>query len=184
MTENTRGHAERDTGSGRHGGGRRTRGWIMALALLGFGAAGGALTMAAVDAGAHGGWHDRFRMHGHAHPVDATEATERLQRVAAWTLGRVDATAEQRERIDAILAEAVADLFPLRVEHRTHERDLIAGLARPDIDRTELEQVRTATLALVERATARMLDATVAIAEVLDPEQRQQLLEKLAEHAH
>ena len=99
-------------------------------------------------------------------------------------LGSVDATEEQRERIDAILAGAVDDIFPMRDEHQAHRRDLMAELARPQIDRTGLERVRTAELALADKATARLLDAAVAVAEVLDPEQRQQLVERFARHRH
>ena len=184
MTENMQRDAENGTGPGRQRGQRRVRGWIMALALLGLGAAGGALTTIAVDAGAHGGWHHGFRHHWHGHATDAAHVTERLQHASTWALGKVDATEEQQERIDAILAGAVDDIFPMRAEHQAHRRDLMAELARPQIDRAGLERVRTAELALAEKATARLLDATVAIAGVLDPEQRQQLVERFAEHRH
>ena len=184
MTENTQRRNEAGTGAGRNGGRRVARGWVLAVMLVGLGAAGGALTTIAVGASAHGGWHDRFRMHGHGHAASVAHATERLQRIAAWALGTVDATDEQRERIDAILAGAVNDVFPLRDEHHAHRRDLIAELARPQVDRAELERVRAAELALAEKASARLLDATVAIAAVLQPEQRQRLAQRLAEHGH
>ncbi len=182
MTENMRRDAGKDAGSGRRDGKRRARGWIAALALLGLGAAGGALTTIAVDAGAHGGWGHRHHWRGHT--TDAAQATERLQHASSWVLGRVDATEEQRERIDAILAAAVEDIFPMRAEHYAHRRDLIAELSRPQVDRAGLERVRVAELALAEQATARLLDATVAIADVLDPEQRQRLVERFAKHRH
>lgn len=184
MTQNTQSTAGEDAGSGRHGERRRTRGWIVALALIGLGAIGGALTTVAVDADAHGGWRHGFRHHGHHRATDPAEVTERLHDMSAKVLGAVDATDEQRERIDAILASAVDDVFPLRAEHEAHRRDLIAGLVRPHVDRAELERVRVAELALADKATARLLDATVAIAEVLDPEQRQQLAERLAKRWH
>ena len=180
MTENTQRHAETDTGSGRNDGKRRARGWIMAVMLLGLGAAGGALTTVALDAGAHGGWGGGHRMFRHGHATDPAQAIERVQHASAWALGSVDATDEQREQVDAILAGAVNDLFPLRAEHRAGRRDLIAELSRPEIDRSRLEQIRTEQLALADKATARLLDATVAVSEVLDPEQRQQLVAKLA----
>ena len=191
-------HVEQDTdrnmdegaGLGRSAGSRRARGWIAALALLVLGAVGGALTTLAVDADAHGGWRHAmggFRHHGlgHGRAIDAAHVTERLQHASAWALGSVDATDEQRERIDAILAGTVDDIFPLRAEHKTHRRDLIAELARPQLDRAALERIRAAELALAEEATARLLDAVVAAAEVLDPEQRQGLVERFAgRHRH
>ena len=177
---------EMDTGNGtdRHGGKRRARRWVVAVALVVLGAGGGALTTIAVDAGAHGGWHHGSWMHGRGHMATAELAIDRVQRVSAWALGSVDATDEQRERIDAILASAVDDLFPLRDEHRAHHRDLIVELARPQVDPAGLERIRAAELALVEKASGRLVDATVAIAEVLDPEQRRQLVERLAERGH
>ena len=183
MTDNTQRRNETGMGAGR-GSGHRARGWVMAAMLVGLGAAGGALTTIAVNAGAHGGWHDGFRMHRHGHAHSAEHATEHLQKISAWALGSVDATGEQRDRIDAILAGAVNDILPLRDEHHAHRRDLIAELARPQVDRTELERIRAEELALAETATARLLDATVAIAQVLSPEQRQQLVERFAEHRH
>ena len=187
-------HAERNmdegAGSNRRGGARRMRGWIAALALIGLGAAGGALTTIAAGADAHGEWRHAmggFRHHGfgHGRTIDPARVTERLQHASAWALGSVDATDEQRERIDAILAGAVDDIFPLRAEHRAHRRDLIAELARPQLDRETLERIRTAELALAEKATARLLEAVVAAAQVLDPEQRQGLVERFARrHRH
>ena len=182
MTQGTTRGKGTDNGTNRHGGKRRVRGWLVAVALVGLGAGAGALTTVAVDAGAHGGWRHGSWMRGHDHTAGPERAIERVQRVSAWALGSVDATDEQRERIDAILASAVDDLFALRDEHRAHHRDLIAELARPRIDPAGLERIRAAELALVEKASGRLVDATVAIAEVLDPAQRQQLVERFADH--
>ncbi len=180
MTENDRQDTGNATGPDRCRGRRGARRWGMVLALLGVGAVGGALTAFAVDA--HGGWGHGFKHHWRGHAIDAAHVTERLQRASEWVLDDVDATDEQQERIDVILAGAVEDIFPMRAEHRAHRRDLIAELARPQIDRAGLEQLRTAELALAEKATARLLDAVVAIAEVLEPEQRQRLLDRFDEH--
>lgn len=171
------------TNTDRRSGARRMRGWVLGVCLVGLGAAGGALTTVAMDAGAHG-WGHGFRHHGRGHMTSPEHAIERVQYASAWVLGRVDATDEQRAQVDAILAEAVNDLFPLRDEHLSHRRDLIAELARPELDRTALERIRTAELALADQATARLLDTTMAVAEVLDPEQRQQLVEKMAKRRH
>ena len=182
MTQSTQREKDTENGTNRHGGKRRARGWVVGAALVALGAAGGAFTTIAVDAVAHDGWHGGFRMHERGYAKSPERAIARVQRVSAWALGSVDATDEQRERIDAILASAVSDLLPLRDEHLAHHRDLIAELARPQVDPAGLERVRAAELALVEKAADRLLDATVAIAEVLDTEQRQQLVARFAEH--
>ena len=183
MKENGTQDVQGDAGSNRSGGSRRACPWLLALALIGLGALGGALTTVALDADAHG-WRKGYGHHWHGSTVDAEQVIDRMQHVSAWALGSVDATDEQRERVDAILTSAVKDLFPLRAEHHAHTRDLIAELASPQIDRAGLERVRAAELALAEKATARLVDATVAIAEVLEPEQRQELLERFASYRH
>ena len=184
MTESTRREKHTEDGSSRSGGRRRVRGWIVALGLIALGATAGTFTTIAVDAGAHGGWHHGYRMHGRGFAADPQRAIERLQRASAWALGSVDATDEQRDRVDAILAAVVNDLFPLRDEHLAHHRDLIAELARTQVDFAKLERVRADEIALVDKASARVLDATVEIAEVLEPEQRRQLMEEFAQHRH
>ena len=184
MTQSTGREKHTEEGPSRHGRRRRARGWIVALGLIALGATGGVFTTLAVDAGAHGGWHHGYRMHGRGFAADPERTIERLQRASAWALGSVDATDEQRDRVDAILATVVNDLHPLRDEHFDHHRDLIAALARPQVDLDSLESVRAAEVALVDKASARLLDAAVAISEVLDPEQRRQLMEKYAQHRH
>ena len=185
MTQGTHEQTGKDTGSCRAPDGkRRVNRWLAAIALLGLGAAGGAFGTIAAGAGAHDGWGHGFRMHGYHRSLDADGVIERLQRASAWTLGAVDATDEQRERIDAILADTVNDVFPLRAEHHAHWRDLVAELSRPRMDREGLERVRAAELALADQATVRILDAAVEIADVLDPQQRQRLVEEFAEHVH
>ena len=183
MTQGTQTQAENGTGSCRQRGYRRARTWIMALALLGIGGVGGMLATVATGAGAHGGWRHGHGMHGHG-PETAARAIERVQHVSARVLGTVDATDDQRERIDAIVAAAVTDIFPLHAEHRDHRSDWIAELTRPAIDRNGLERVRAAELALAQRASTRALDATVAIAQVLDADQRQRLVGKFADRWH
>ena len=179
-------HSGENAGPIRSRGPIRARSWVLALALIGLGAIGGGLATVSMDAGAHGGWRDGGWRHGHrhGHMDDPEKAIERLQHGSAHVLGRVDATDEQRERVDAILAETVNDIFPLRKEFREHRRDLIAELARPEVDRAALEQIRAAKLAIADTVSARMLDSVVAIAEVLDPEQRQQLVERLSRRWH
>ena len=185
MTQETRRQAENGTGAGRTSGNRRARSWIMALALalVGVGAVGGSLVTMVTDAGAHGGGRHGRGMYGHG-PETAAQAIERVQHVSARVLGAVDATDDQRERIDAIVDAAVTDIFALHTEHRDHRSDWIAELTRPAIDRNALERVRAAELALAEQASTRALDATVAIAQVLDADQRQRLVGKFADRWH
>ena len=66
MTGNTQRRNQTGIGAGR-GSGHRARGRIMAVMLVGLGAAGGAITTIAVNAGAHGGVFRRLRTAGPRH---------------------------------------------------------------------------------------------------------------------
>ena len=162
-------HSGKNAGPIRSRGTSRARGWVLALALIGI---GGGLATVSMDAGAQGGLRDSADR--------AIEAIERFQDGSDDILDLVDATDEQRERIDAILSETVDGLFPLREALREHQRALIVELTSAEIDRAALEAIRTARLAAEEMVSARMLDSVVAIAEVLDAEQHQQLVERLS----
>jgi periplasmic protein CpxP/Spy len=114
-----------------------------------------------------GGW---FRA-GHAH-FDATTAGERATFAVDWLLHRIDASAEQRQQVQAIVQAAVNDLWPMRDQHHQHRDALRTALAQPTFDRNTLEDIRRAELQLADDASSRLLQAVAEAAEVLTPEQR------------
>lgn len=173
----------------KYGLGRKTRLTIVAVTLIGLGTVGGALVATAFDASAHsafgksGPW-SAFRGHGYhgAHSIE--QSRERAQDVAAWVLGSVDATPEQSQRVKAIVANAVDELYPLREQHREHHRTFIDALSQPQLDRQALEQIREAELALASQLSERVVNALADTAEVLTVEQRQALMSRLQRFSH
>jgi Spy/CpxP family protein refolding chaperone len=107
---------------------------------------------------------------------------ERALDRGAWILGRIDASPEQERRINAIINALVSDLFGLRSAHQEHRRQLIAELARPQVDRGALEKIRSEELALADSASKSILNAVAEATEVLDIEQREELAAMIARH--
>lgn len=181
MTEDTGNTPHDEAHSCRHRLGRKTRFGIAAAGLIGLGAILGGLGTVAVDAGAHGG----FGFSGHRHwrgrgPLSQEQMLEGARDKAAWMLGSVDATPEQESQVDAILSKLIADVHPLRQQHRGNRREFISELLRTDVDRTKLEQIRRSEVELMDTGSAILLDALLQTSNVLNADQREELLSKIS----
>jgi protein CpxP len=122
--------------------------------------------------GMGGGW-----PHG---GMDSKEMAEHLQVHVQHVLDEVDATADQKTRIKDIVAAATRDLEALHGQQGNVHKELHEIFTAPTIDRTKLEQVRVAHMQALDAASQRCATALADAAEVLTPEQRQQLGEKMA----
>ncbi|WP_052340993.1 Spy/CpxP family protein refolding chaperone [Salinarimonas rosea] len=97
------------------------------------------------------------------------------------TLDEVDASPEQVERIKAIAEEARGEIVPLMRGFRDTREDLAEILGAQTIDRAAAETLRAERLAAMDAASARGLQALLDAAEVLEPEQRAELVEEMGE---
>ena len=159
--------------------GRKTRLGIAAFGLLSLGLVAGALIAATFEvAAAHG----KFGRHGDVYSLEG--AHERAKDKVAWMLGSIDATPEQEQRANDIVANLVDVVYPLAQQHRENRRALIAELSRPNVDRQVLEEIRQAELSIVESASGELVAALADLAGTLTPEQRQQLTELATKHRH
>jgi Spy/CpxP family protein refolding chaperone len=144
---------------------RRLRRFLFASVLLVTGGVIGAVVAGPV---AGQGWHgDRMFFPG---PIE--RGVERL----GWM---VDASTEQKQKINAIAQKAADDVFELRTKHLEARKQAIAILAAPTIDRAQLESLRTDQMKLAETAARRITDSVGDIAEVLTPAQRADLAQRL-----
>jgi len=116
-----------------------------------------------------GGWH-----HG-SWADDPAAAREHAQDVAHWALKSVDATADQRARVDGIVGRLVDDLQPLAKAHRANRDAMVAAFTAESIDHEEIERVRQSDLELAAKAYTRFTGAFTEIGEVLTREQRLEL---------
>ena len=100
---------------------------------------------------------------------------ERADFMVEYTLSRIDATEEQRTQVKSVVKSAIEDLLPLRDEHQNNRKQMIEALINPDVDRAELDRIRSAEMDLVERGSQRIVSALADAAEALTPEQRVKL---------
>ena len=127
-----------------------------------------------------GGWHGLHRHGGHRgfHSMSPGAAKEHLEVATKWALRDIDASEEQQERVSAIAAGAVDDLFRLRDRHQANREAFHAQLKGAAIDRAALEQLRQSEIALADEASKRLVEALADVGDVLTPEQRQALMER------
>jgi len=145
------------------------RRWLKrgAFGLLGAGLAGGL----GFRAFAHRG-------HGRG-PLDPAEVDARLERMLKHLYVEIDATEAQKQQLAPIVRQAAQELLPLRDTIRAARRQAIELLTADSIDRAAIERLRSEQLQLAEQGSKRLVQAIADAAEVLTPEQRQRLAERM-----
>ena len=125
--------------------------------------------------GGHGGMHRGFM----GASKDPAKADERIERMVKHFAVDIDATPEQRSRLTEIAKAAARDLRPLRERVRDARRRGMALLAAPTIDRRALEQLRAEQIQAADEVSRRMSQALADSAEVLTPDQRKKIAERM-----
>lgn len=153
---------------------------ITAIALV------GALTGAvATKALSHGFGHHHWRHGGGFHlmggPVDPAAASKHAARAAKHLGVEIEATAEQQEKLVAIAKSAAQDLLPVREKIREARTRGLELMTQPSVDRAAVEQLRAEQMANMEAASKRLASALADAAEIMTPEQRKVLAERIQE---
>jgi periplasmic protein CpxP/Spy len=166
------------SGGGRPSGGAPRGGWSRRWKIAGISAAVvGVLTLGACSHAGHRGWAGGPGMAG---PADPERAAQFAEKMADRLVSRVDGTPEQRQRIAGIAQGATTDLLPLREQARATRLQSIELLRAPTVDRAGIEALRVEQLRLADAASKRLAQAIGDAAEVLTPEQRAKLAERMA----
>lgn len=122
----------------------------------------------------HGGGHGRWH-HDSASTVD--EFQQRLGRRADRVLDYLDATEAQQQEIDAIIETSVPQLFALKTEGRDLRGQLFAAVKAGDRD--QIERLRKAGVNHLDRASKVYIDTAQLAMDVLDEQQKSELMDKL-----
>jgi Spy/CpxP family protein refolding chaperone len=125
--------------------------------------------------GGHSGMHRGF-MGGSQDPA---KADERIERMVKHFAVEVDATPEQRSRLTEIAKAAARELRPLREKVRDARKRAMALLSAPSIDRAALERLRAEQIQAADAVSRRMSQAFADAAEVLTPDQRKKIAERM-----
>ena len=116
---------------------------------------------------------------GHHGRGDWGNNPERAGKMVSRLLSKVDASDEQKKKVADIVKSAMGDMKAIRDKSRDGRRATADLLARPTIDRAALEGLRAEQIRLAESASRRMTEALADAAEVLTPEQRAKLGERM-----
>jgi protein CpxP len=164
------------TSPGRCRGRGRGRAALFVILVALFGGIAGSLVTRAFG---QTPWHAGAFMGG---PIDATNVDQRVDRMIRHFAIEIDASVEQQARLAVIAKAAAKDLLPLRDQAQAARKDGLALLAAPSIDRAAIERLRSTQLALAETASKRIAQAIADAADVLTPEQRKSLTDRIAAH--
>ena len=125
--------------------------------------------------GGHGGMHRGF-MGGSKDPA---KADERIERMVKHFAVEVDATPEQQTKLTTIAKAASRELQPMREKVRDARKRGMALLSAPTIDRAAIERLRAEQIQAADAVSKRMSQAFADAAEVLTPDQRKKLAERM-----
>ena len=125
------------------------------------------------------GWH---RGGFAAGPLDPAQVDEHLDRMLKHLYVEIDATDEQKQRLEPIVKQAVKDLLPLRDKARAGRQRALELLTADTMDRGAIEALRAEHLQLAEQASRRIAQALGDVAEVLTPVQRKELAARMEKH--
>jgi periplasmic protein CpxP/Spy len=114
--------------------------------------------------------------HGRRHgPIDPAEMEKHLDRMLKHLYVEIDATEEQKQRLEPIVKQAAKDLLPMRENLHAGRRQAIELLTQDRIDPAAIEALRAKQIGLADEASRRLTRALADAAEVLNPAQRKQL---------
>jgi len=114
---------------------------------------------------------------------DPAAAKEHVGTAVEWALRGVNATDEQKGKARQVTDRLIDQLGPLAEKHREHHVALVGELAKPQIDRQALEQLRRQEIALADEASKVLVSSIADLGEALTPEQRAEIV-ALARRLH
>lgn len=155
---------------------------MIAVALIGLGA--GVFATKAVSHGSHWGFQHHhgggfMRVGAMMGPMDAAEAEERAGRMARHLAVEIDASGDQTDKLTAIAKSTAKDLLPLREKVREARKQGLDLIGAASLDRSAIEKLRADQMANMEAVSKRLAQALADAGEVMTPEQRKQLAERI-----
>lgn len=144
--------------------------------------------LALVAAGFIGAYASKSFAHG-PYPLivenpDPAQMDEYVERMVKHLAVEVDATPPQREKLTSIAQAAARDLAPLRGKMKEARKQALDLMNAENIDRDAIENLRVEQISLLDTVSKRMTLALADAAEVLNPDQRRKLAERMQRYSH
>jgi periplasmic protein CpxP/Spy len=121
--------------------------------------------------------------HGHHGASSSAEVAEHLEHKIDYVLSAVDATSAQRKQADALVQKVAPEMFKLMGDGRALRSELKTALLAQQLDKAQIETLRTRLDSLADHLVDTGMDTVVALSEILTPAQRQKVADRLA-HMH
>lgn len=123
-----------------------------------------------------------FKAFGHGRwqgsgPID-------LDRMLKHFYVEIEATEEQKQRLEPIVKQAAKDLLPMRENLHAARREAIELLSQDRVDPSALEALRAKQIGLADEASRRLTHAIAEVSDVLTPAQRKGLVQHFARRHH
>jgi periplasmic protein CpxP/Spy len=122
-----------------------------------------------------------FGFHGRHNARTVEELREHMEHRADFVLDRLDASDDQRDKVNAILDKNAPQFFALMSEGRSVRTAMKNALLADKVDRTKLDKAQADLDALADKASELGVETLAQVAEVLTPQQRQKIAEHLAD---
>jgi periplasmic protein CpxP/Spy len=177
MNQSNPANSMNDSQQGRH---RHVWGKFLAGLLMGTLLAGSVVVYSQVSRGSQLGFSGPGWFGRHNGSGNIETAIERAEFATDWMLSRIQATDEQRQRVKAVVDNAIRDLYPAKEQHQQNRQALVQALLQTSVDRAALEKARQSELQLAETVSSRLVSALADVSEILTPEQRAQLAERVS----
>lgn len=144
--------------------------------------------LALVAAGFIGAYASKSFAHGPRHlmaaAMDPAQTEEHVERMVKHLAVEVDATPEQRAKLTVIAQGTARDLVPLRGKMKEARKQAFDLMNAEKVDRVAIETLRAEQIALLDTLSRRVTQALADAAEVLSPEQRKKLAERMQRFGH
>jgi Spy/CpxP family protein refolding chaperone len=178
QTEQKNGCCYNRHNSGQHCHGKhRFARFIGMLAILGIGFMAGKCF-----AFEHGWCHDGAPDFISGKPIDPQQMSKMAEKRIEHLLSEVDASKDQKTKAAEIVNKSVLNGAPLAEQMRANHKKMMTLLSSKELDKEAVEQLRIDQLKNADEISKQMTQTMLAIAEVLTPEQRAKLSEKMVKH--
>ena len=131
-------------------------------------------TLAALMGGIAAGATYKAFAHGRG-PLDPADLDKHLDRMLKHFYVEIDASDEQKRRLEPIVKQAARDLMPVREQLHAGRTQALELLTQQRVDPNAVEALRVRQIQLVDDASRRLTRALGEVADVLTPAQRKEL---------